>query len=210
MRTIGFTCIVMMLSYTLSLAQTERGRWQVGTQIGDLSYVDNGTRGSKLFSGSLVPSAGYFIAKNLVVGAGIPLSLSSSRTQDVLSVYGGFEAKSTITGLGIAPFVRYYLGDAKLKPFLGLAYSYVLSKANYQSYTGVKSSAKGHTNIITPNLGLAYFITRNIALNATLGYNIQSQNSSFLVSSPSGVDTNPAVTTKSLDFGLGFQLFFGR
>jgi outer membrane protein W len=210
MRTIGFTCIVMMLSYSFSSAQTERGRWQVGTQIGDLSYVDNGAGQLKQFSGSLTPIAGYFIAKNLVVGAGLPLSLSSSRTKDALSVYGGYEAKSTITGIGIAPFIRYYLGDAKLKPFLGLSYSYVLTKANYQSYTGAKSSAKGHTNVITPNLGLAYFITRNIALNATLGYNVQSQNRFFLVSAPSGVDTTPAVTTKSLDFGIGFQLFFGR
>ena len=200
----------MMVSYTFSLAQTERGRWQVGTQIGDLSYVDNGTGGSRRFSGSLVPSAGYFIAKNLVIGAGLPLSLSTSRTQDAASVYGGYEVKSTITGLGLAPFVRYYLGDAKLKPFLGLSYSYVLSTANYQSYTGAKSSATGHTNVITPNLGLAYFITRTIALNATLGYNVQSQSSSFLVSSSSAVDTGPAVTTKSLDFGLGFHLFFGR
>ena len=209
MRTIGFTGIVMMLSYTLSLAQTERGRWQVGTQTGDLSYVDNGTRGSKLFSGSLVPSAGYFIAKNLVVGAGLPLSLSSRRTQDAFSVNGAYESKSTITGIGIAPFMRYYLGEAKLKPFLGLSYSYVLNRANYQSYTGVKSS-EGHTSVITPNLGLAYFITRNIALNATLRYNVQSQSSYFLVPSPSGVDTGPAVTTKSLDFGLGFQLFLGK
>lgn len=209
MRTIGFTCIVMMLSYNLSSAQTERGRWQVGTQVGDLSYVDNGTGGSKRFSGSLLPSAGYFIAKNLVVGAGLPLSLNSSSTQDAPSVSGAYGSKSTITGIGIAPFVRYYLGEAKLKPFLGLSYSYVLNRANYQSYTGVRSS-KGHTNVITPNLGLAYFITRNIALNATLGYNVQSQSSYLLVSSPNGVDRGPAVTTKSLDFGLGFQLFFGK
>lgn len=213
MGKIAFTYIVLLLSYTMSLAQTEQGRWQVGTQIGDLSYVDNGTGGSKRFSGSLVPSAGYFIAKNLVVGAGVPLSLSSNRSQDAASVYGGNEAKSTITGLGVAPFVRYYVGDAKLKPFLGLSYSYILSNANYQSYTGAKSSAQGHTSVVTPNLGLAYFITRNIALNATLGYNVQSQSSFFLVSSstsPSNVDAGPAVTTKSLNFGLGFQLFFGR
>lgn len=211
MRALGFTCIVIMLSYSISLAQTERGRWQVGTQIGDLHYVNNETRtaGSKQFSGSLLPSAGYFIAKNLVVGAGLPLSLSSSRTTDAYSASGAYESKSTITGIGIAPFIRYYLGEAKLKPFLGLSYSYVLNRAKYQSYSGAKSS-EGHTSVITPNLGLAYFITRNIALNATLGYNVQSQSSYILVSSPNGVDTGPAVTTKSLDFGVGFQLFFGK
>ncbi|WP_169921784.1 outer membrane beta-barrel protein [Spirosoma rigui] len=211
MRAIGFTCIVILLSYSLSSAQTERGRWQVGTQIGNLSYVNNGTRtaGSKQFSGSLLPSAGYFIAKNLVVGAGLPLSLSSSSVTDAYSVSKAYESKSTIIGIGIAPFLRYYLGEAKLKPFLGLSYSYVLNKANYQSYSGAKSS-EGYTSVITPNLGLAYFITRNIALSATLGYNIQSQSSYFLVSSLNGVDTGPAITTKSLDFGIGFQLFFGK
>jgi outer membrane protein len=210
MKKIGFICLALMLSHTVSTAQTEQGRWQVGTQIGSLSYVDNGSSGSKQFSGSLLPSAGYFISKNLLLGAGLPLSLSSSRSQDIGSVYGGHDAKSTITGVGIAPFVRYYIGSAKLKPFVGLSYSYVLSNANYQSYTGVKSSAKGHTNVVTPNLGLAYFLTQNVALTATLEYNIQSRNSYFLVTSPNKVEPGPAVTTKSLDFGIGFQLFFGK
>ena len=213
MKTIAFTSI-LMISATLAVAQTERGRWQIGTQIGDLNYVDNGTGGAKRFSGSLEPSAGYFIAKNLVLGVGVPLSLSTTRDQGAASVYAGSETKSTIFGLGITPFVRYYLGNAKLKPFLGLSYSYVLSNANYQfsttPYSVSKSTAQGYTNIITPNLGLAYFVTRTVGLNATLGYRAQSQSGSFLVASAGGVDPTPAVTTKSLNFSLGFQLFFGR
>lgn len=214
MKAIIFTGLVMMMTATLSWAQTERGRWQIGTQIGDLSYVDNGTAGTKRFSASLEPSAGYFIAKNLVIGAGVPLSLTTNRDRGAASVYSGSETKSTISGLGIAPFVRYYLGNAKLKPFLGLSYSYVLSNANYQfsttPYSVYKSTAQGYTNVITPNLGLAYFVTRTVGLNATLGYRVQSQSGSFLVASAGGVEPSPAVTTKSLNFSLGFQLYFGR
>ena len=214
MRTITFTGILIIIGVTLAAAQTERGRWQIGTQIGDLNYVDNGTVGTKRFSGSLEPNAGYFIAKNLVLGVGIPLSLSTTREQGSASVYTGSETKSTISGLGIAPFVRYYLGNAKLKPFLGLSYSYVLSNANYQfattPYSLAKSTAQGYTNVITPTLGLAYFVTHSVGLTATLGYRVQSQSGSFLVASAGGVDPTPAVTTKSLNFSLGFQLFFGR
>ena len=124
-----------------------------------------------------------------------------------------FRTQTTTTGIGLSPFIRYYFGASALKPYAGLSYSYVRNGNRFETPFG-DASGKGYSTNLSPTIGIAYFINRNIALNAGLNYNIQTNETSYLqlVGSP---QPTPAVTTtksdyKSLSLSIGFQLFFGK
>lgn len=188
------------------MAQTEQGRWQVGAQVGNFSYQTQ--NGSKNFSGNISPSAGYFVIDNLLIGTGIPLSYSAFRFPTTIAPF----VKSTSTGYGLAPFARYYFGKDKLKPYAGLSYSYSRS-VNKQTQADVTGQPSERTSLasstnLTPTVGVAYFITNNIALNAGLNYNIQASKTEAR-----DVNNNLVSFTskwKSLSLGVGLQIFIGR
>ncbi|QKZ14515.1 outer membrane beta-barrel protein [Spirosoma sp. KUDC1026] len=187
-------------------AQTEQGRWQVGAQVGNFSYQSQ--NGTKNFSGSISPSAGYFVIDNLLVGTGVPLSYSAFRFPTAIAPF----AKSISTGYGLSPFARYYVGKTQLKPYAELAYSYSrsINKQTQEDVTGQlseRTSLASSTNL-TPTVGVAYFFTNNVALNAGLSYNIQA-------SKTEACDVNNNLVSftsnwKSLSLGIGLQIFFGE
>jgi outer membrane protein len=96
---------------------------------------------------------------------------------------------------------------------VGLSYNYTYINRQYVTPTG-DASGKGYSTAFAPTLGIAYFTNRNVALNAGLNYNIETQESPALNFSgqPSRVPT--VVTFKSenklLSLNIGFQLFFGK
>ncbi|MFD2569770.1 outer membrane beta-barrel protein [Spirosoma soli] len=190
---------LLITSISAVTAQTEKGRWTVGVSVGNFQYSSQNNYHS--FSGSLSPSAGYFFAKNLVVGTGLPLSLSTNKYQSI---------KASNSGIGLSPFVRYYFGDAKLKPYVGLSYAY---SKTWQRNTGGGQDYKGegYTSSLSPSVGLAYFINNNVALNAGLGYvhsRFKSASGYFDVTGQP-IDS-PASTSNYFSLGIGFQIFFGK
>ncbi|UHG93466.1 outer membrane beta-barrel protein [Spirosoma oryzicola] len=186
-------------------AQTEKGRWMAGTQIGDFTY--SGQYGQRNFSASLSPSAGYFVANGLLVGARVPLSYASVRYPEYNSNgTSPVPAKSIATSYGLGPFVRYYVGSAKVKPYIGLSYTYSLTNTKQTSSARETVKNSSHYSLIVPTLGVAYFVTRNVALNAGLNYN--SYRSTYEADQPTpGTYTD---TSKSFSLGIGFDLFFGQ
>lgn len=60
--------LFLLLAFTLiSHAQTQKGTWQLSANLNNLSYIrSNPYTGT--FTGTLVPSAGYFLVNNLVLG----------------------------------------------------------------------------------------------------------------------------------------------
>jgi outer membrane protein len=100
-------------------AQTEKGRWTVGAQVGNFTYQKE-ELDYRNISGSLTPSAGCFINNGLVIGTGIPFSFSSTKFGQLFGNYDNL--RQVGTSIGLSPFLRYYVGSAKLKPFVGIAY----------------------------------------------------------------------------------------
>lgn len=194
--------MLVLIGLSAAIAQTEKGRWTVGADVGNLSYQDQ--YAYKTFSANLLPSAGYFLATGLVIGTGVPLSFE--RQTD-----NGFATKYTATEIGLSPFVRYYLGTAALKPYVGIAYKYTGLNRHY-NLSNTDISGKGHSSAFAPAVGIAYFINRNVALNAGLNYNIETNETPFLSFADSSA---PAIfvqrsTDKSFSLNIGFQLFFGK
>jgi len=201
-----FVLVWLAAALTTAQAQTEKGRWLVGAQVGDFSYSDQNSQRS--FSGELTPSAGYFVANGLAIGAGVPLGLSTQRYPFFDQTTPAFvHAKQISLSYGLAPFVRYYFGPAKLKPYIGVSYSYSRTYSNQTTPDRTILKTKGYASSIAPTIGVAYFITRNLALNAGLNYNIQKQESQY-TEPASRVGTYNS-NYKSLSLGIGFQLFFG-
>lgn len=197
----------LVMLTTLVKAQTEKGRWMVGAQVGDFQYSDQNRR--KIFSGSLTPLVGYFVAKNFLVGTGIPLSLYTG------SYYGirypdpnivRFDV--TTTQYGVSPFVRYYIGAAKLKPYLGVAYTYSKSHSQTTIPSALLQKSEGFSSAIVPALGVAYFLSRSVALNAGLNFSIQKNEDKIL--DPQSAASTVTSDFKSVSLGIGFQLFFGK
>lgn len=198
--------ILLLTSLSATHAQTEKGRWQVGVGVGNLSY--NQQAGGKSFSAGLSPSAGYFVADNLLIGTGIPLSLSTSKLTSV-----PYSTKSVTTGIGLSPFIRYYLGNAMLKPYLGASYSYSSNHYKYKTFIG-DVSGTGYSSILSPTIGVAYFINRYVALNAGLNYTIQTTEAKYLDYGALSQSRPALVNSKSdyklLSLVIGFQLFLGK
>jgi outer membrane protein len=197
--------IVLLLGTITSVvnAQTEQGRWMVGAQVGNIAYQTRSV--SSYFSASISPSAGYFVSDNLLVGTGIPLSLSMSR-YDL-----GSNVETRSISYGLSPFANYFFGNGEIKPYVGIAFGYSRTndtrKQNYPATVSSKTTQNNSLINIAPTVGAAYFITDNVALNAGLNYNIQSYRGEAidLSNQPEDYTTN----WRSLSLTVGFQLFFG-
>lgn len=203
MKALLFTLALFVTTISISWAQTEKGRWTIGAQIGDFQYSTQDAYTS--FSGSLSPSAGYFVANNLLVGTGVPLSLTTNNFADPNG-----SVRNTSTGIGLSPYVRYYIGSNKLKPYMGISYAYSATRRRTDmGYQTLKAS--GFTSTVSPTIGAAYFINRSVAINAGLNYIWERFNNGSPVYDVSG---NPiedtTFTSKYLSLSIGFQIFLGK
>jgi len=195
MRKVIVTLVMLVMGSALAQAQTEKGRWTVGAQVGNLGYSGSSEPfRSRSFSMSLSPSAGYFVAKNLVIGASVPISYSYG-SNDVpnndRSEFSGF-------GVGLAPFARYYVGAAKLRLFLSASVDFQqfwLSSTRF----GAREAQRSNFNATNYSVGggAAYFINNTVSLDASLNYTNYLGGSAGL---PQG----------RLGLNIGFRLFFGK
>ncbi|WP_461149174.1 outer membrane beta-barrel protein [Spirosoma pulveris] len=203
MKAFVCTCLILLTSLTIASAQTEKGRWTVGATVGNFTYSKKDVYSS--FSASLTPSVGYFAVNNLEVGTGVPFSLSTSKY-----VNQNGNIRNSGTSIGLSPYVRYYVGSAKLKPFVGLAYGYSWTRIRNRD-SGQDTKGNGFTSTLTPTIGVAYFINRSVALNASLNYISQRYKSAYINYNSGGTQIEiPVSTTNYMSLGIGFQIFLGQ
>ncbi len=203
MKILYFTLTLLLTGLSSVVAQTEKGRWMVGASVGNFSY--SAQNGNKSFAGSISPSAGYFVANNLVVGTGIPLGLSTNNYYDPTG-----EIHASTINMGVSPYVFYYFGSSKLKPYVGVSYTY--SKTEHRIRSGSQTNTdNGYTSSVIPTVGVAYFINRTVALSAGLNYVWDRYKTAYAVYDVSGnpIET-PVSTSKYLSLGIGFQIFLGK
>ncbi|MDH5827472.1 hypothetical protein ACFX5U_05170 [Sphingobacterium sp. SG20118] len=152
-------------------APIKQGNWMVGGSLANLGYSFEG----KAFNVNLQPRAGYFVSDGIAIGAQANLGLTAAKGHDNEWNYG------------IAPFVRYYFpeGSSSSGRFFG------------QGDIGIAGSSigKGASLALGANLGYAHFITRTVALEATVGYNYTKSN------------VNLGDKASGLGVGLGFQIY---
>lgn len=113
--------------------------------------------------GSIDVRGGYFFTERLLVGTGLASEVT------YFAGFGGFDAN-----LRIAPFVRYYMGTGRWRP-------YAEASAGFLIYSGVETSAelvlgveKEVASGVLANLELTYGINDILSTDLRLGLNFSA------------------------------------
>ncbi|PVH26405.1 hypothetical protein [Sphingobacterium corticibacter] len=162
---------VPQTSENVGMAPIQQGNWMVGGSVGSLGYSFEG----KNFNIQVNPRAGYFISDGIAIGAQAALGLDAISGED------------NVWNYGIAPFVRYYFpeGSSSTGRFFG------------HGNVGIGGSSRGDGASFEAGIagGYAHFITRNVALETTLGYNYSKAN------------LNSSGGASGLGVSVGFQIY---
>lgn len=140
-----FTLLVFFVMTGAAFAQTEKGNWLVGGNIGLNTPKTNTTF-------NVSPNAGFFFIDNFAAGAMFNYNYNKTETR-----------KNTDFGFG--PFARYYFGSSNTRPLLHAQYNYLSTKTTVGT---VSSTLNGGEFYVAG--GLAAFINRNVALEGLAGY----------------------------------------
>jgi len=193
------TVIILIFSVLSSFGQTEKGRFLVGAGS-DLNFNFLSTQSEtdeyesdkiKDSSFEISTDVGYFIANNFAVGIGMIYS-NSTKKED--------EDKFKSSTFAAGPFVRYYFGQQKIKPFLHSALAFGKSIEEYDtSYMDDKNDY----SLISYEFGggISLAIAKNIACELGLAYGVA--NASFTDYYNQDVET----TAKGIAGNFGFTVF---
>lgn len=189
-----------LLFASLANAQTEKGGWTVGAQVGSISYSSQ--QSNKSFTVLLSPSIGYFVAKNVVVGASIPGFYSSNRFSSLgQPSFNTYE--STNTQIGLSPYVRVYFGESKLRPFVNASIGY--NQQWLTNKSGLRTTKSDNSYLsYGVSAGGAYFINNNVSFDASLGYTGGEE------LNIADFFNNGTTQPKSIGLSVGLRIFFGQ
>jgi hypothetical protein len=142
---------LLLIAGTQGFAQIEKG-----TMLAGGAFSLQTTKNNSRFS--LNPNIGYFVAKNLAVGA-------------ALSVNFAKQGAIKTTELGIGPYARYYFGKSDTKPFVVAEASYLTAS---NKTAGIKNSSTGVGYLLGG--GFAAFVSDMVAIEGIAGYNYSDFN----------------------------------
>lgn len=171
-------------------AQTTQGTRVLGLSGGNFTFEKNDY--TKRYSGTLIPTAGVFLADNVALGVAVPLGYSRLK----LDVADGISNRSL--SVGVLPWLRYYLpSESKHRVFGELSAGGVLN--SYRSEGGIGGISYSNTDVNfagSAGLGYSYFITPAVGLEGLLAYQRVTGNSN----SGNG----------ALSLNLGFRIYLPR
>lgn len=193
---LGLLLAVGLLSGTSpARAQTLKGKHLVGMQVGELNFSLRDSRGSSvIFS----PAYGKFVNSNLAFGLELPFYF-----------FRNTEPLSQVTHIALTPFVRYYIGAGRVKPFVSVLagprfistrrYIPISGKTEYDSHTDLLYGARG---------GVAFFINSWGSLDLSLSYtetNKEAVDDFYSRTNALGYDN-----ANRLMANVGFQIYLGK
>ncbi len=161
--------VLLMFVFSTSYAQLEKGSKLAGVQlnllVNDMYYTSLGFGNSgyeKYFGISLVPTYGYALHRNWLIGVQATVGFETSKFDA-----GGipYTSRTLSTDFGLAPFTRFYLDltrKGKLKVFGTGALECNIASQRI-SYSSGGSPGRFSKTSLHPSLGggIAYFGRRN-------------------------------------------------
>lgn len=191
MKKIFTILTIVSLSTTISFAQQGTVALGVGSNLADKSWQDY----------SLVPTVGYFMTDNIMVGTGFSMSISNDENNDV---------DYTSSTMSISPFARFYLNENMYM----LAGVNIISSSDIVEETGSFSSKNTNKeSTFGFNAGVGYSLMWNdhICIEPSLGFG--TSNGTTTSENESGGNT----TSNSIDapsifgiaIGLGINIRLG-
>lgn len=186
---IFFTTIIFAQDFS---AKT-KGTYLAGGSI----YIDSrtdkvGNNKSTSFTTNINPRVGYFIKDNIVVGAELGISTSSTDAES-----GAISTTANTNIYGLILLGRYYFKNnffGELAPGFG---SSTTEQENFGITNKIKSSFYG----ARVGAGYAFFLGKNVALEPTFNYRWESYK-------PEGASSDYKQTVSSIFLGIGLSAYF--
>ncbi len=192
--------LCMLLTYSLTYAQIEKGKWfaagysSLSLDVGKEKWKSEGTTSDleKYTRLNFDPMIGYFVMDKMPVG----LYIESYFNKDVDTDDNDTFRESEIE---IGPFVRYYI--KKFDKFI----PYAEARAGIGSYKEDWYGNVYKESILAYRIGagLSYFFTQNIAFDAFIGYDNDRYKSD-----DDGEEYE--YSYPSVDINLGLVVTFGK
>lgn len=203
MSIIRFYVLVIFSSFYLqAYSQTDHGKILLGGQ-----YILNFTSYTSTFKGSnnsyelgkyrtvgISPQIGFFIFKNVPFGAEFLYSYGKTTKGS---------SDSHNSSYSLIPFLRYYFGQSKIKPYvhLGAGPGWQKTIASDFGYTTIEKAKLFRYQL---KGGLCAFINDHVSLDFSLGYYSTTQSLKFNSLTGSG---ESKVINKGLDAVIGLVVY---
>lgn len=180
MKKIFFLATAFCLAGIASKAQTQKGYYLIGGNIGKIGGTFQG--GGSEFNFNLSPKAAWFIQDRLAVGGMVEL--------DLRTIKGG----GTSVDYAVGPLARYYFSKSEVGELVRKTTFFAEANAGIGGRN--VSSGGGSTNGFVAGVGpgLAYFINENIALEALAKLDLKT-----------GFGSSAAAFSPNI--GVGFQIY---
>lgn len=207
-----------------AFSQTEKGSKLFGVSFGSLSYTSSDSKttysntateymsdGSS-FSVSLNPNMAWFVKDNLAVGAGLSLSLYTSKSESSnTSSSTVTESKYNSPSVYIGPFARYYFGEGTTgKPFAQVNFQYGISGGKSESDNGSNSSETQTHPKYDWNTGLQvgyeHFLSPYLGCYASVGINYGQSKTDYEYKPSTGTGYDYSSEYNRLYFPINFGL----
>ena len=176
-KTFTLLLVSLFLVAEKTNAQLERGNVIVGA---DLANISLGLNKGSFTTISLTPKGMWLIKNNVAIGGYVNFGIVTAKDY------------ATYTTYGIGPLARYYIVDENINM---LKHGNWFFEAN-AGFQGENVEDGNSTNGLGLGFGpgYAYFITRNIALESLLKFDL-------------AVGFGNTTTTSNLNLSLGFQIY---
>jgi outer membrane protein len=168
---ISFSISLLFVCFINSTnGQTAQGRLLLGgetnlnfSSLNDKWESDDGNEDTwKTTNIWFSPRIGLFIADGLALGVELPISYSYQKYKD-LDEYSS-------NSIEISPFIRYYFGSSKIKPYLNGKVGFGKRKSKSVPASGDSHESSSGMFSYKFGGGLGIFITENVSLDIGLGY----------------------------------------
>ena len=179
---------VVAISTTLSFAQKGSVAIGVGSNLSDVSWQDY----------SLIPTVGYFIDDNFMLGTGFAMSSSSDEVTSV---------KYSSSIMSVSPFARFYLYKSM---YISAGIDMTSSNSIMEDDT-YKETDKGSTFGFNGGIGYSLMWNDRICIEPSFGFGTSSGSTSSEFESGGNTNTNStdAPTTFGMAIGLGINIRLG-
>jgi len=193
--------VAIVVSALASQAQVEKGNWLLGGSLGFSSTNNDAVGGnSTSFNSNIVPSLGWAVGKNAVIGLRGGFSTGTTK-------YESNSSKQTFNGYTAGAYWKMYFPFADKAGWytnLGAAYNFSKSKQTTMGSL-VESENSGYYFNFSP--GVYYMPTKKIVLSGGLGglaySHIRTSGNSTPVATSSAFIFN---LLNSFSFGIEFLL----
>ena len=177
-----------------SQAQTEKGKFLVGGQVGfETSKVKDTDQKNNSFS--INPTVGYFVSDNWAVGTGIGYNWRKSES--------GAQNETKENSFQVAPFARNYVGNGQFRFFSQLSVPMSWGKTETEGTNNSEIKTEKYGVELAP--GFAFFPTSKVSVELKvrgLYFESDKNKTDDVTTNKFGLDANSLAPTLGVQFSF--------